>query len=131
MFCNLFTSMNELLVECCGEKKDLRKLINNIFEEVGRCQVCWERDYRFLLVVMNTTEWVWGKRNLLKLKDIAKEEISNSPSWIHGQARGWTEQVDWLLCSMVGWNLAILFVVSALCSDMFIYSSLFECSIDK
>jgi hypothetical protein len=26
-----------------GGKEDLGKLINNICEETGRCQVCWER----------------------------------------------------------------------------------------
>jgi hypothetical protein len=46
------------------------------------------------LVVMNTglsgtlLSKCEARGELLELKDIAEEEFSSSPSWIHGQARG-------------------------------------------
>jgi len=92
------------------EGKDLGKLINSICEEAGRCQVCWENRLLFFLAVMITIEWVWGKRNLLELKDISEEEFfPSSPSWIHGQARGWIGQVILVAYTMVGRNMVVPF----------------------
>jgi hypothetical protein len=31
------------------------------------------------------------------------------------------EEVDWFLCSMVGWNLVVPFIVPSPCSDMYFY----------
>jgi len=51
---------------------------------------------------MNTTDWVWCKRNLLELKDIVEEESPSFLSWINGQDRGWIGQVI-LVALFYGW----------------------------
>jgi hypothetical protein len=97
--------------------------IYSIWEEEGCCLVCWGKEWS--LAIMSTTFWVWGKEKFLRLKDYCWGGVLSSPSWIHGQARGWTEQVDWLFHSLVGWNMVVPFVVPTFFSDM--YSCILFC----
>jgi len=102
------------------------KLINNICEEEGCCQVCSGK--RFWVLFLLWTLWIeceargvcWDR------KTFAKEDIPSFPSWIHGQARGWIRQVFWLSCSTVGRNMVVPFVFPQVGSIMFLYSSLSE-----
>jgi hypothetical protein len=103
--------------------------IYSIWEEAGCCVVCWgKEEYHFLLwKLIYECE---ARRNFRFLnRMIAKEEFWSSPSWIHGQTRGWTEQVDWRFCSMVGRNLVVPFVIHQLVQICPSIPSLVECSL--
>jgi hypothetical protein len=49
------------------------------------------------LIVMNSSEWVWGKRNLLELKDILEGEFSQvRPHWFMVRLGGESGKWFWL-----------------------------------
>ena len=75
----------------------------------------------YLLLLWTLLSECEARRSFWNWRTLVEEEFWSSPSWIHGQDRGWTKKVYWLFYSKVGRNLAIPFVVqqiSHICSSI-------------
>ena len=61
---------------------------------------CWNKNVSLLWTLLSKCE---ARGELLELKDTTEEEFPSSPSWIHGQTRGWIGQVI-LAALFYGWE---------------------------
>jgi hypothetical protein len=83
------------------------------FWSVRQGGVSWEK--RLLVFLLLSTLLIKCEASGVcwKWKTFLRRSLSSYPSWIHGQARGWTGQVIWLPYSMFGRNVDVPFYLPA------------------